>query len=274
MLGLRSAGEQLGWGFQLQSPAVVAALALLFTTIGLNLAGVFYFGQFLPSGLLTLEDKNPTANAFFSGVLAVAVASPCTAPFMGAALGLALALPALQALLIFATIGIGMALPFLVASLVPAVTRWLPRPGAWMETFRRAMAFPMFATVVWLLWVLGQQSGIDGVSSLLALLLGLSLLLWALSLQGRSRQIIAAISIAILALLTLTLGSFVVNPVAINAASASTRRWQAWAPGRVEQVLATGVPVFVDFSAAWCVTCQYNEKSTLSLIHISEPTRQ
>ncbi len=264
MLGLRSAGEQLGWGFQLQSPLVVAALATLFTVMGLNLAGLFHFGHFLPSGVLTLEAKNPTANAFFSGVLAVAVASPCTAPFMGAALGLALALPALQALLIFATIGIGMALPFLVASLIPAVTRWLPRPGAWMETFRHAMAFPMFATVVWLLWVLGQQSGIDGASALLALLLALSLVLWSLTLRSRSRVVVAILSIAILAALTATIGQNVIKPMERSGAPASTARWQPWAPGRVEQVLATGVPVFVDFSAAWCVTCQYNEKTTLA----------
>ncbi len=264
MLGLRNAGEQLGWGFQLQSPLVVATLALLFTVMGLNLSGLFHFGQFLPSSVLTLEARNPTANAFFSGVLAVAVASPCTAPFMGAALGLALALPALQALLIFATIGIGMALPFLIASLVPAVTHWLPRPGAWMETFRRAMAFPMFATVVWLLWVLGQQSGIDGASALLALLLGVSLLLWALGLQGRGRIIVATISLTALALLTMALGPAVLKPLAATTGKANSERWQPWAPGRVEQVLAKGAPVFVDFSAAWCVTCQYNERTTLA----------
>ncbi len=264
MLGLRSAGEQLGWGFQLQSPLVVAALATLFTVMGLNLAGLFQFGQFLPSGVLTLEARNPTANAFFSGVLAVAVASPCTAPFMGAALGLALALPALQALLIFATIGVGMALPFLVASLIPALAAWLPRPGAWMETFRHAMAFPMFATVVWLLWVLGQQSGIDGASALLALLLALSLVLWSLTLRGRGRAVVAILSIAILAGLTGTIGQNVIKPMERSGLPASTTRWQPWAPGRVEQTLAAGSPVFVDFSAAWCVTCQYNEKTTLA----------
>ena len=161
MLGLRSAGAQLGWGFQLQSPAVVAAMAVLFTVLGLNLAGLFSFGQFVPSGLASVESKNPAANAFLSGMLAVVIASPCTAPFMGASLGLALGLPAVQALAIFATLGLGMALPYLVASLVPAAARLLPRPGAWMDTFRHAMAFPMFATVVWLIWVLGQRGG-DG----------------------------------------------------------------------------------------------------------------
>jgi thiol:disulfide interchange protein DsbD len=263
MLGLRSAGEQLGWGFQLQSPAMVAALAGLFTLMGLNLAGLFEFGQFLPNRVLLIEAKNPAINAFLSGVLAVAIASPCTAPFMGASLGLALGLPALQALLIFTTIGIGMALPYLAASLIPAVAKLLPRPGAWMDTFRRAMAFPMFATVVWLVWVLGQQSGIDGAGALLALLVAFSALLWSLTLKGRSRIILATVSVASCALLLGAIGHNIVKPAEVTASASNADRWQAWAPGRVEQVLASGMPVFVDFTAAWCVTCQYNKKTTL-----------
>ena len=265
MLGLRSAGEQLGWGFQLQAPGVVAALAVLFTVLGLNLAGLFEFGQFLPSRVNSLESKNIALNAFLSGMLAVAIASPCTAPFMGASLGLALGLPTWQALAIFAAIGIGMALPYLLASLIPAVAKLLPRPGHWMVTFRRAMAFPMFATVVWLLWVLGQQTGVDGASALLALLVALSAVIWSLTLQGRSRLIIASISIAASAVLTGAIGQNVVKLSEATAATpASSERWQAWAPGKVEQVLATGAPVFVDFTAAWCVTCQYNKKTTLA----------
>ena len=264
LLALRSAGEQLGWGFQLQSPLVVAGLAVLFTVIGLNLAGLFEFGQFLPNRVATLEARNPAANAFLSGMLAVAIASPCTAPFMGASLGLALGLPAVQALLIFASIGVGMALPYLAASLIPAVAGWLPRPGAWMDTFKRAMAFPMFATVVWLVWVLGQQSGIDGAGALLALLLSLALVIWSLTLKGRSRVVIASISIALVALLLSAVGPNVIKQVDTTTAMVQGERWQAWAPGRVEQVLATGVPVFVDFTAAWCVTCQYNKKTTLA----------
>lgn len=264
LLGLRAVGEQIGWGFQLQSPVVVAALATLFTVMGLNLAGLFQFGQFLPSKLLSLEARNPTVDAFFSGVLAVAVASPCTAPFMGAALGLALTLPALQALAIFASIGVGMALPFLLASLVPAVTRWLPRPGAWMQTFRQAMAYPMFATVIWLLWVLGQQSGIDGVSAMLALLLSLSLALWAVGLSGRSRWVLTILSLLLMGLLGVYWGPAIVKPVAASSVDVRAERWQGWSPDRVQQLLAAGTPVFVDFSAAWCVTCQYNEKTTLA----------
>jgi thiol:disulfide interchange protein DsbD len=263
MLSLRSAGEQLGWGFQLQSPLVVAGLAALFTVLGLNLAGLFEFGQWVPSSVATLEARNPSIDAFLSGVLAVVIASPCTAPFMGASLGLALALPALQALSVFAAIGVGMALPYLAASWSPKLANMLPRPGAWMETFRHAMAFPMFATVVWLVWVLGQQTGIDGAATLLALLLGLSLVIWALGLHGRSRAVATAISIAALAGLTGAVGKNITQASEPNNAVSSSALWQAWVPGKVEQMLASG-PVFVDFTAAWCVTCQYNKKTTLA----------
>ena len=266
LLGLRAAGEQLGWGFHLQSPAVVAALAVLFTLIGLNLAGLFEFGSFLPSRVASLQTRNPTLNSFLTGVLATAIASPCTAPFMGAALGYALGLPALQALAIFAAIGLGMALPYLVASAVPAVARALPRPGPWMLTFRQLMAFPMFATVAWLVWVLGQQSGINGAGALLALLVLLALVLWSLTLKGRTRLLIATFSIALGALSVWAIGKNVIQPLeaAGVAAAAPSGRWQAWEPGRVDQLTAQGQSVFVDFTAAWCVTCQYNKQTTLA----------
>ena len=262
MLALRAAGEQLGWGFQLQSPGVVAALAALFTLVGLNLAGVFEFGSVLPNSVATLEARHPVANAFLTGVLAVAIASPCTAPFMGASLGLAVGLPAPQALLIFAVLGLGMALPYLAASWIPAFARWLPRPGAWMDTFRRLMAFPMFATVAWLVWVLGQQSGIDGAGALLALLVALSMVVWALTLRGRTRVALASVALAGLALVGWSTGGAITRPASQPVADNS--RWEPWAPDRVEQLVASGRPVFVDFTAAWCVTCQYNKKTTLA----------
>ena len=289
MLALRAAGDQLGWGFQLQSPAVVTVLAVLFTLMGLNLAGLFEFGQMLPSSLSALQARSPVLNALLSGVLAVAIASPCTAPFMGASLGLAISLPTVQALWIFAAMGLGMALPFLLASMVPALAGLLPRPGAWMDTFRRFMAFPMFATVVWLVWVLGQQTGIDGAGALLAILLGVAMAVWALALPGRTGRWFAPISIAVCAGLIWSVGPNVVKPVTdelaslgsastgsgdasasgtaggnANGKAGSSARWQPWEPGRVEQVLASGQPVFVDFTAAWCVTCQYNKKMTLA----------
>ena len=266
LLALRAAGQQLGWGFQLQSPLVVALLAALFTVIGLNLAGGFEFGSFVPSGLAGKQAKNPLSNAFLSGVLAVAIASPCTAPFMGASMGLAVSMPAAQALLVFAALGIGMALPYLLASWIPAVVRWLPRPGAWMDTFRRAMAFPMFATVVWLVWVLGQQSGIDGAAALLALLVVLAALVWALGLAGRTRWVLSALLLVGGAYLATAIGPHITQPVSNVAASGTApgERWQAWSAAQVAEANASGKPVFVDFTAAWCVTCQFNKRTTLS----------
>ena len=264
MLALRQGGELLGWGFQLQSPAVVTALAILFTVLGLNLAGVFEFGSFLPSSIASQQAKSPVVNSFLSGVLAVAIASPCTAPFMGASLGLAIGLPAVEALMVFGAIGVGMALPYLAASWIPAVARALPRPGPWMDTFRRVMAFPMFATVIWLVWVLGQQSGIDGAGALLALLLALSMVIWALTLRGRGRTALTIFSVAVLATAAGTIGPNILKPLEVAAVAAPGERWQAWEPGRVDQILATGQPVFVDFTAAWCITCQYNKKITLA----------
>ena len=271
MLALRAGGEQLGWGFHLQSPAVVAGLAVLFTLLALNLAGLFEVGSVLPQGLANLQAKHPAADAFLSGVLAVAIASPCSAPFMGASLGYAITLPALQALAIFAALGVGLALPFLAAAWVPAIAQWLPRPGAWMDTLRRFMAFPMFATVVWLVWVLGHLSGVNGAGALLALLVALALVVWAFGLKGRSRTIFASISIAIGTVITWAIGSFVLQMEPLTAetapaanSSSAAAIWQPWVPGRVEAELTAGKPVFVDFTAAWCITCQYNKKTTLA----------
>ncbi len=263
MLALRAGGEALGWGFQLQSPIVVAALALLFTLIALNLFGVFELSNFLPSSVATLQAKNPQVDAFLSGVLAVAIASPCTAPFMGASLGFALGLPAWQALSIFAALGIGMALPYLAASLAPAVANMLPRPGAWMDVFKKFMAFPMLATVVWLVWVLGQQTGIDGAAALIVLLLAVSLMVWALSLQGRARWVVTIISIALCAVFLPATAPNILKIQESTPIQASSG-WQAWEPGKTEQLLTQGQPVFVDFTAAWCVTCQFNKKTTLA----------
>ena len=264
LLGLRTAGESLGWGFHLQSPAVVAVLAMLFTVIGLNLAGVFEFGSLLPSGLAAFQARHPVLDAFLTGVLAVAVASPCSAPFMGASLGLAVTLPAPQALLIFATLGLGLALPYLLASFVPAVAHALPRPGAWMDALRKLLAFPMFATVAWLVWVLGQQSGIDGAGALLAILVALSGVLWSLSLQGRLRIVLATLLMASCLAALGTFGPLVIQLSEPRQSALADERWQAWTPGKVEQLLAEQKPVFVDFTAAWCVTCQYNKKTTLA----------
>jgi thiol:disulfide interchange protein DsbD len=260
LMGLRAAGEQLGWGFQLQNPAMVAGLAALFTVLALNLAGVFDFAQLAPPALAGRQLRHPAADAALSGVLAVAIASPCTAPFMGASLGAALSLPTWQGLTIFATLGLGMALPYLLISAVPALGRALPRPGPWMLRFKQFMAFPMLATVVWLVWVIGQQSGIDGAASLLLLLLLLALLLWTL---GSRRRLAPMLAVAALAGGLWWAGPQVVRSMPGPAAVADSSPWQPWRVGLVEQTLAQGRPVLVDFTAAWCITCQYNKQTVL-----------
>jgi thiol:disulfide interchange protein DsbD len=287
LLALRAGGEQLGWGFQLQSPGFVAALAVLFTLIGLNLAGVFEIGNLLPGTWAAARSRHPVVDSALTGVLAVAVASPCTAPFMGASLGLAVTLPTAQALAVFAALGLGMALPYLLASAWPALARALPRPGPWMATFKTLMAFPMFATVVWLVWVLGQQAGMDAVAGLLGVLLALAFAAWAWGLPA-PRPAPRVLWLSLSALLvaatlawawpsfqaapmnsTMTAGD-VGNPgPARDGESGESREsqegnWQPWSPERVQAALASGRPVFVDFTAAWCVTCQFNKRTTLA----------
>jgi len=266
LLVLRAGGEQIGWGFQLQSPVFVAALAVLFTLIALNLAGLFEFGTLLPSGLASMRLRHPLADSALTGVLAVAVASPCTAPFMGAALGLAFTLPPVQALSLFAALGIGMALPYLIASAWPGLARAMPRPGAWMSTFKTAMAFPMLATVVWLAWVLGQQTSIDGVAALLAVLVALAFALWAWGRIDSGRLARMAWSSAGVVLLGAALAWALPSWREANAAApapGADARWQPWSPSRVATHNAEGRSVFVDFTAAWCVTCQVNKRTTL-----------
>jgi thiol:disulfide interchange protein DsbD len=271
LLALRAGGEQLGWGFQLQTPAVVALLAALFTLIGLNLAGVFEIGSVLPSSWAAAQARHPVVDALLTGVLAVAVASPCTAPFMGASLGAAVALPTAQALLVFAFLGLGMALPYLAASAWPQLARLLPRPGVWMAHFKTLMAFPMFATVVWLVWVLGQQTGIDGAAALLILLVALAFLAWALgspTLGTVARRSLGATALAVMAA-ALFWAAPALHQEAIAAAGSADAAhpadtWQPWSAERVAQAQAEGRTVFVDFTAAWCVTCQVNKRTVLS----------
>lgn len=274
MLSLRAGGEQIGWGFQLQSPGFVAALAVLFSLIGLNLAGVFEVGGLLPGEWLAARARHPLTDALLTGVLAVAVASPCTAPFMGASLGLAVTLPASQALLVFGVLGLGMSTPYLLASAWPALAAALPRPGVWMSHFKTLMAFPMFATVVWLVWVLGLQVGIDGAAGLLGLLVAIAFAAWALgspTLGVAARRALAAVGLLLVAAtLFWALPSWrheamaraeAVTSESFNSEAASP--WARWSAERVSKAVAEGRPVFVDFTAAWCVTCQFNKRTTL-----------
>lgn len=274
VLVLRGLGTQLGWGFQLQSPWFVAAMALLFSVMGLALAGLVQFGVWLPQRLRHGGQGEGSSAAFGSGVLAALVASPCTGPFMGAALGAALGFPFAAAISIFVVMGIGMALPMMALVWFPQLVNRLPRPGAWMDTFRLAMAFPMFATVVWLLWVLAHQVGINGVFAWLAVLWALSFIFWLLGQRPTSSRPWALHAIWWLALaLPLCVGfwsgRFFVEaitspPAALEQASSQQGLWQAWSAQTQTQSLAAKRPVFVDFTASWCITCQYNKATTLA----------
>jgi thiol:disulfide interchange protein DsbD len=265
MFGLRAGGTQLGWGFQLQSPLVVTFLAGLFFLLALNLSGVFEWGLFAQTLTSNLSARGRYADALVSGVLASVVATPCTAPFMGAAVGFTLTQSTALSLAVFAVLGAGMALPVLLLALFPALLKRLPRPGAWMETFKQVLAFPLYATVAWLAWVLGAQSGNDAVLGLLA---GLVLVAMGAWMYGRWHQSASWWRPAI-AILFAVAGLAVawppapVAPGAALAAKTGELPWQEWSPEKVAELTAQGKVVFVDFTAAWCVTCQVNKRVAL-----------
>src|SRR5208282_2728278 len=270
LLALRAAGQQLGWGFQLQSPIVVVGLAALFFVLALNLSGVFEIGQLLPSTISGWSARNAYVNDALSGALAVVVASPCSAPFMGAAVGWALMATPVSTIAVFTALGAGMALPYLLLACFPGWRAKLPRPGPWMVRLKQLLAFPLYATVIWLAWVLGAQLDNDAVARLCAVLLLIAFALWAWQTMrtggARGWGWAAAASLA---------GVVAVGWPIVVAAGAGTEPatsrpaaergpWQEYEPDRVQQLTAAGRSVFVDFTAAWCVTCQVNKRLILN----------
>jgi thiol:disulfide interchange protein len=263
VLALRAAGQALGWGFQLQQPVVIAALAYVMVAIGLNLSGVFSVGGTLAGSGQSLAQKSGPAGDFFTGVLAVVVASPCTAPFMGTALAFAFAAPAPLALGVFLALGLGLALPFLLIGFVPALARALPRPGAWMDTFKQVLAFPMYLTAIWLLWVLGQQRGVDAIGIALAGLVIVAAGLWWWGRQGlRSAPLARGLALLLVAL---GLGGlWVVHALPASAVAAPRDGTESYSADVLAAHRAAGRAVFVNMTADWCVTCKANEKRVLS----------
>lgn len=254
LIALRSAGEQLGWGFQLQAPGFVAALVVLLWLLALSLGGLFDVGS-----TLTSVGGRGEWGAFGTGVLAVVVATPCTAPFMGPALGFALTRPAYEALAVFAALGAGMALPYLVLAYAPRLLAKLPRPGAWMETFKQAMAFPLFATVLWLLNVFMQQTGVAAAGTLLTALLALAFAGWLWGRFQRSGRIGLG-WLAVVALTAVPGGWLTVEAVTTFGEPAEDGLWGEWSPESVAALRSEGKPVFVNYTAAWCISCKVNEK--------------
>jgi len=262
IVALRSAGHALGWGAQLQQPVVVGVLACVMVAVGLSMSGVVQFGTSLGNVGSGLASRSGHAGDFFTGVLAVAVASPCTAPFMGSALAYAFAAPMINALLVFLTLGIGLALPFLAIGFVPALARMLPRPGAWMETLKQVLAFPMYLTAVWLIWVLAHQRGADAVGLVLVAVVLLSATLWWFE-RSRSRGAFSRVAVVVLLALTIVPLFYLSKVQAPTQAVVATDGVVAYSPEKLAELRKAGTPVFVDMTADWCVTCKANEHAVL-----------
>ena len=281
LIALRAAGEQIGWGFQLQSPLFVSILATLMILIGLNLAGIFSFGtSFI--GIGSRLSFSGYRGSFFSGVLATVVATPCTAPFMGTALGYALSKSAPISLSVFTFLGMGMALPYIILSFSPKLIRKLPKPGAWMESFKQAMSFPMFATALWLMWIFGSQTNINSLAILSFGLLTIALATWIYGrwcaldrlLVVRKRGLFFSVLLGILALYMIYSASEdYSNGEHLPQPSRELNygiEWTPYSQEMVQELRKQGHYVFVDFTAAWCITCQANKKAIFSSDRVME----
>lgn len=265
LLAVRAGGETLGWGFQLQSPPVVAMLALVMFALALNLSGVYEIGLSL-TRLGSAGSGRGVSDSFLTGALAVVVASPCTAPFMGAALGFALVQPPVTSFLVFTALGVGLALPYVALTAFPSLLRALPKPGPWLETFKQLLAFPLYITVVWLLWVFGQQADLNAQA---VLLLALTLFAfgawnWGRAVRGGGRLAYALAVPSMLGAAVFALGGArAAAPAALSATASEALVWEEFSPERVSALQADGRAIFVDFTAAWCLSCQVNERVAL-----------
>jgi thiol:disulfide interchange protein DsbD len=272
IVAIRASVGDVSWGFQFQSPIFSLLVAYLFFVVGLNLSGVFEIGGRFAGVGQGLAMRGGTTGAFFTGVLAVVVATPCTAPFMAAALGFALSQPAPQTFAVLLTMGLGLALPYLALSMTPALHRLVPRPGAWMDRLRQFLAFPMFASAVWMIWVLTQQTGADGVLYALGGMILIVFAIWLLKMGASAspgtwfRRGVAALAVLLAFAATLKLDD--TQATAASAAGGPSAGvnfdgWERFSRARMNEAVAAGKPVFVDFTAAWCITCLVNERVAL-----------
>ena len=274
LIALRAGGAEIGWGFQLQSPLVVTALAYVLFALALSLSGVLVVGARLAGVGHGLASRSGYSGSFWSGALATVAATPCTAPFMGVAIGFALTQPPALALVIFEALGLGLALPFLALTLAPAWRRFLPKPGRWMERLRQALALPLYASVAWLVWVVSRQAGPEGAALVVAGLVLIAVAAWlhhgTRLASRRWRRVAVALALGCVA------AAIAIGPLAAwSASSAATTaprgaRWEPFTPERLAQLRAQGSPVFVNATAAWCITCLVNERVTLSSPGVAE----
>ncbi|MYA66867.1 MAG: hypothetical protein F4Y22_06315 [Gammaproteobacteria bacterium] len=281
LIALRAAGEQVGWAFQFQQPWFPAFIVYLFFTLGLSLSGVFEIGTGLMGAGNSLTTQKGYKGSFFTGVLATIVATPCTAPFMGPALGFALTQPWVVAMLVFLSLGFGMALPILVLSFAPALTRFLPRPGAWMNTFKQFMAFPLYASAAFFLWVLGNQVGVMGMSLVLGVCILLALSAWLYQRRHVVGPIMRTANLAV-GVATLFLAGYLMqtpflqtmaqpdSDLALGSREHASADFEAFSSVRLAEYRAGGTPVFVNMTADWCITCLVNEQSSLGTERVKQ----
>ncbi len=277
LLGLRAGGQELGWGFQLQNPAFIAFMTFLMFGLGLSLMGVFEIGNSLINVAGKAGTNEGLRGSFFSGILATVLATPCTAPFMGTALGVAVTLPAVTALLVFLVLGLGMATPYVLLSMFPPLMKYLPKSGDWMETFKQVMAFPLFATAIWLMWVFGQQVGIDGLTRLMVGLLLFSIGIWIIHrwhhFKISSTTRLVSRSIAAFLMIGGLLFSAAADPMEPGTSSSSNSygvEWQNFSTELVSDYREQDRIVFIDFTAAWCITCKANERIIFSSSEVKQ----
>jgi thiol:disulfide interchange protein DsbD len=260
MLTLRSAGEAIGWGFQLQSPAFVIFLIYLFFVMGLAFSGYLEIGTSLMSIGQSSDNDESLSSSFMTGVLATTVASPCTAPFMGPALGFAIGQSSAVALLVFAFLGLGMALPFILLTWIPNLSQRLPKPGQWMDNFKQFLAFPLYLTAVWLLWVAGRQTSIDVAAIVVIGLVLIAMAIWLWKLNQTNRSLFSTSKIFAAACLV---GAIAIPGAEMSKANEEAR-WETYSPALLAQLRSSGKPVLVNLTADWCITCMVNERVALS----------
>jgi thiol:disulfide interchange protein DsbD len=279
LIALKAAGAAVGWGFQLQSPPVVAVLALLMLAVALDLSGVFQVGAGLQGVGQGLASRRGLAGAFFTGALAVVVAAPCTAPLMGPAVGWALTQPAATGLAVFLALATGFALPFVLVAYTPALIARMPRPGPWMSDLKTLLAFPMYGAAAWLAWVLTVQAGAGALALLLGAAVAVGLAAWLAGWSQRRRaagRSGLALGVSAAALAALALGAALFAPYGSAGAGPTSRSLtaglaaEAYSPGRLSELRGQGRAVFVDYTAAWCVSCQVNETVALSTRRVAE----
>jgi len=282
LIALRAGGEAVGWAFQFQQPWFLAFIVYLFFLMGLSLSGVFEIGTSIMGAGTSLSDQGGYKGSFFTGVLATTVATPCTAPFMGPAIGFALAQSWAVAMLVFISLGLGMALPILVLSFAPILFRYLPKPGAWMETFKQFMAFPLYVSALFFLWVLGNQVGVIGMSLVLASCVLFAFAAWvyqrrfSMGPTMRAAQIavgVGAFAVAIYLMQSSFLQSSVSNQVALQEFDAEgnpIQSYEIFSAARLNELQSEGRPVFLNMTAAWCITCLANEQTTLGTERVQQ----